>query len=198
MASILLTRQWLMEGQKDPDTTKLQTRIPTPWPFCLSAKRFTTMSLRRASDIKLQLTHKGENLKKKTIVKEIQQEHFIDSRKWITITCLSGDSNPNYPCLSITPCRGRPPVILPVCCSVSHCCCNISAGMPRIASWILCFNSSTILGLVFTTQGLCSTNWTLPLVPVFCVPLYFQQQIWFNPQETINEAGTLGGDDTNK
>lgn len=138
MASILLTRQWLMEGQKDPDTTKLQTRIPTPWPFCLSAKRFTTMPLRRASDIKLQLTHKGENLKKKTKVKEIQQEHFIDSRKWITITCLSGDSNPNYPCLSITPCRGRPPVILPVCCSVSHCCCNISAGMPRIASWILC------------------------------------------------------------
>ena len=77
-------------------------------------------------------------------------KNFID-RNWTITTCLLRESNPDYQCLKITSCRWRPPLRmqsfnLPLRFPIARC--NISAGIPRISSWILCFNSSSVLGRV--------------------------------------------------
>ena len=95
-------------------------------------------------------TKKQELLKNPTKIEEIQQKNFID-RNWTITTCLLRDSNPNYQCLKITSCRWCPPLRmhsfnLPLRFPIARC--NISAGIPRISSWILCFNSSSVLGRV--------------------------------------------------
>jgi len=92
-------------------------------------------------------TKKRELLKNPTKI-EIQEKKFID-RKWTT--CLLRDSNPNYQCSKIKSCRWHPPphmhsFNLPLRFPIARC--NISAGIPRISSWILCFNSSSVLGRV--------------------------------------------------
>ena len=78
------------------------------------------------------------------------KQNFID-KNWTITICLLRDSNPNYRYLKITSCRWRPPVRmhsfnLPLRFPIA--CCNISAGIPRISSWILCFNLSSVLGRV--------------------------------------------------
>ena len=100
--------------------------------------------------LRFKYTKKRKLLKNPTKIEEIQQKNFID-RNWTITTCLLRDSNQNYQCLKITSCRWRPPLRmhsfnLPLRFPIARC--NISAGIPRISSSILCFSSSSVLDRV--------------------------------------------------
>ena len=97
------------------------------------------------------LTQKNGNFwKTQQKLKKSNKKNFID-RNWTITTCLLRDSNPNYQCLKITSCRWCTPLRMHsfnLLLRFPIARCNISAGIPRISSWILCFNSTIVLGRV--------------------------------------------------
>ena len=141
--------------------------------FILKAIGYSILSLRSTGRHKKTGTFEKPNKNWRNSTK-----HFID-RNWTITTCLLRDSNPNYQCMKITSCRWRHPLRmhsfnLPLRFTIARC--NISAGTPRISSWVLCFNSSLLNGeLVCSPRSLfrSAANCTWLPLRISKVPVFF-------------------------
>jgi len=99
-------------------------------------------------------TKKGNFWNPQQKLKKSNKKNLLTEIERLQLAFLR-DSNPNYQCLKIMSCRWSPPLRmhsfnLPLKFSIARC--NISAGIPRISSWILCFNSSSKLLQRFTSN----------------------------------------------
>jgi hypothetical protein len=143
-----VNKQWA--GSVSTNVSRILVPVSLHWKLVLKKKSILKIVL-TCSHLYIQGdTKKRELLKNPTKIEEIQQKNFID-RNWTITTCLLRDSNTNYKCLKITSCRWHPPLRmqyfnLPLRFPIARC--NIWAGIPWISSWILCFNSSIVLGWV--------------------------------------------------